>query len=225
MLKFCDIILCHNINFWRFLVCRAYQMMTKKNWIFSIFIAFLNSLGQEKYIAQKRKKHAQKYVLSLSLKHLKLFLTCLYVLCFGVGVITFNSIIMKWIFCNQDNWLVNNHYHFKRSIQTMEVTSQNYKETFDFSYTGTKSKRITAWLQNIKPPLCHRVNSFPKPSQKWQNMGLFTMARRPLTCLDECHLIDDKVFNIQAIITPELCTFLSNNPSIHMQKINLILKD
>lgn len=49
----------------RFLVCRAYQTMTrrKKISIFHFFIAFLNSLGRGEFIARKkRKKHARKYV-------------------------------------------------------------------------------------------------------------------------------------------------------------------
>ncbi len=49
----------YKTSYWRFLI-------GEKNLSFFIFIAFLNSLQQEDYIAQKRrKKHAQKYVFAL----------------------------------------------------------------------------------------------------------------------------------------------------------------
>ena len=86
----------YDTSYWRFLICRAYQMMTwRKKWHFLFFIAFLNSLWREDYITRKKKKKACSEVRFFALKFgtFWAFPTCLDMLCAGVGAAKFE---MSW---------------------------------------------------------------------------------------------------------------------------------
>ncbi len=79
-----------NINFWRFLICRAYWIMNqRKNGIF-IYYCFLSSLWCKECIAQNKKKACLEIsFLPYSLALFELFSTSLDMLWAGVSVAKF----------------------------------------------------------------------------------------------------------------------------------------